>query len=420
MNAKAALFNSLIQSKGSFALSDEQDLYQVVGNSIFPTKEEDYYFFKEIWPVIKADYMNWITSCTKDGLIFVRLMEQTLSFNEFLSNLHNDNFLRKQRVKMYEQCYKLSNLAERTDYKLLKTLYQEKGLQLYEREFQTNSASYFVEYCNQYYSKLGYTILDGKVVNENSLFVLARKGILPLTPVTFNMAVLPWDLNASIGMNEFSQKYHKYGWSKEQLASALNEDQPLSKHELIHLYRTRMGTDGYIDWSQVKKYRYISKDNLRIIMEETFGVAEDVSLGLSYTDLISNLKKMSRESLKIAENAREVLNNASGYILGQLYTKAAYFLRSGAEYVDQSFWYPNLSGDIRLMYKGKLIPNYLIPVDWKSFLWACERSDEIGVGYFIMIAQRLKLWKFIKFQETVLDGRTICYKINETLDKLSS
>jgi hypothetical protein len=355
-------------------------------------------------------------------------MREEITKLDFLTTIEDLNYLRHLRIRLYQEYEALAQGAvDRVHYNsfydTLRDYYSGNGVLLVSKYLQTSNQNEFTIVCDNYYRELGYEGIDGKFVNPDSLFVLAKRGELELSPSTFNLALLPWTLEDSITLDGCTEPkdLREYGWSRETLISALapNDDLTrLSKQELVARYRLESGCDGHIDWSQVKKYRYLSYESLYRIMLLSFNKKRDVVEGMSYEELVRDLEIMCQNSLELRKQADEIFKQTRGYISGVLYEGAAYILRSGSEHPAKSLWYPNLSEDICLMYRGIPIPEEILGIDYASFTWARKRQNEISSAFFIMIAQKLGLWKLIKKQTTTLNNEIICDKIILMLEEI--
>jgi len=422
------VFNELIATKANNALlissevrglkSLDQRLLRVVEESIFPSREDDYRFFSLVWPMIGEDFENSAASQTKDGYLFTRLMREEVSFEDFLCLLIEECFLRRTRVEIYQNCkMAVESLSayNNPSYKILQSLYDEKGRTLLTENIQTGKPEVYTRVCEKFYVDLGYNFVDGNALNGNSLFVMASDGRLPLMPSTFNLGLLPWTLDDSISLRDTEPpELKEFGWTREAIAAALQIDEGNStRRELVSLYRDQMGTDVYIDWSQVKKYHYLDHNSLRIIALKTFGVGLDVTDDLLYDEILSRLVTMSNynEALPLEQLASDALRDVGGYVSGEYVKGPAYLYRTEAQSIDKSFWYPNLSGDICFMYNGVLIPDYMLPVDYRIFVWASERTDRLSPAFYILIAQRLGLWKLIQLEAKEISPEYICERI---------
>lgn len=403
-------------------------LKQTIFNDIFPSIEEDARFLAGIWPMIAENYSLWYISCSHDGSLFKQLMNNQKTIEQFRREVKKKNFLGKLRKSLYRRAFHLEFVEKNLEnsLSLLRTHYQK--LNLTTMEIILDQPAEIIERCTNYYHQLGYTFLDGVAVNSDSIFVLTRDGEIPLTTATFNLGVLPDVLEASISLQtgEALEKcsFEEYGWTKEHLIAALapiKEETALrqmSKPELVMHYRVEFGTDGYIDWDSVLQYQYLLLNNLKTVAYKTFGRARDVLEEMDYAEIVAELKLMSNKALSITENARQILENEKGSSSGRTYRGLAYVLRQSTEDLRHSFWYPDFSGNLHLMYAGKPIPNELIPVSYKTFQWACERQKDISVGYFIVIAQRLGLWPILSETMSNFHGPGLCQALTLLLEEL--
>jgi hypothetical protein len=405
------VFSTIVDETNTFFLSDEVRLIEnkkslpvrLVENSLFPSLEEDLGWFASVWDDLKDGFQVWVESQTVDGSFVAEYLEnQQKEFTKDYSG-----YVRKLREKVYRSCFKQEGEASP-----VLSYYLERGLRPVFLTLVVDSPSTIVRSCVDYYEKLGYKFRDGVAVNPSSIYYLARRGKLPLTTKTFNLGVLPWVLDESVSLQagrkfERNDYLEEYGWSREALASAL-DGETLSLPELVLKYRVTKGTDGYIDWDSVKKYKYFSKENLKTIIFEVFGRQPDVLEGLSYRELVDQLKLMSDKSLDITQEAKLRIEKKG-------FSK---ILNKKSESLGKSLWYPDLSGEIQLLLYGVPVPRDLIPVTYKSYLWARENKTEVSYGYVVMIAQRLGFWKVIS-KLPLVTTETILDEIQTNLESLS-
>lgn len=387
-----------------FIMDKKQLVVRLIENSLFPSLEQDLIWLKSAWPLLKDGFRNWIEAHTEDGSFIAEYLEN--EEKEFTKDY--SRYVRKLREKVYRHCFKQTNhrREELSDY------YATKGSLLVFPKLSVSSPGEVLFSCSNYYLNLGYEFKDGVAVNPSSIYYLARHGSLALTTNTFNLGVLPWVLDESIslqsGMSFSETNYlHEYGWSKEELNSALGGQMGnLSLQELVAKYRIFQGTDGYIDWNSVEKYKYISKDNLKTLAFEVFGRQPDVLEDLSYGEIVKELRIMSDKSLGITKDAKARLEEMG----------MSKVLSKKSESLEKSFWYPDLSGDIQLMLYGTPVSRDLIPVTYKTYLWSLKK--DISYGYAVMIAQRLGLWKLIS-KMNPLNTKLVLSEIGRHLNELS-
>jgi hypothetical protein len=443
---------------------------QQITDTIFPTQLEDVSFFLSVWHLIEGDFSNWYMAETYDGANLIQCMIGAISVNSFITGLRRKDFLSELRKEIYRVCFTTN--TDDSKIRLLEVMYKRNNVLTLSHSFYASNPDKYTDSCAAYYKNLDYSFRDGIAINNNSIFVLTRKDLVPLTPSTFNLGVLPWDLDQSISLQvsnivpETVRDIKKFGWSKYQLVtelSNLGKDlienlsvsqltslyhlyygiapptlervfltsgilskdistsglHKLTKQQLISLYRSYFGTDGYINWDLVQKYRYISKRNLKTIAFETFGQPRDLFEDSDYDELVNKLRVMSLASLEIVKKAKYLINNAIGTTGSKTYKGLAHILRAQSESINKSFWYPDFSGKMNLMYQGNPIPDSLIPITYDTYIWACERSDEISLGYFVMIAQRIGIWNLITDQMDMFNSQNICSRIASLLTEFS-
>lgn len=405
-----------------------KQIYEVVANTIYPTKQDDIEFLRQVWPSIEKTVLSWKMSCTREFNLFYNLIDNKISLESFCFEVRDETFLWKLRRSIYKRCVELTDPKLKSakpfdiDTFYFNTIKLDLGL--YTDQIEIDEPEDYIQEYIRYYSKLGYTVDDGFVIVKDQHLYLASKDKIPLTPQLFNSCVLPWDFEEEdVGLLK------GLGWSNKTLLRTLRKvgyissekkDYEFNRSRLLHLYRRYSLSDIYIDWDMMRKYKFYKYSTLQEILTTTFGEELDVIQGLTYADLIRRLERICNVTGKFHENSLNIVDTVNGMINGVRKAGYSYLFSTQAEGSDGAIWYPDLEGKMSLIYDNIPIMKIHIVVGYEVYLWAKRRRDELSIGYFIFLAQQTGVWDEILEGGENITSSLICSKIDELIRNIES
>lgn len=377
-------------------------------NSLFPHAGEDYKFLQMIWPVVEKFISTWILAQSADGHQLQRLMKSEITFARFMQKLEDKHFLKRMRRKIFSACLRHFD-ASRNE--LLIQFYSSYLIPVYtptlELDAETSTSVRDLYY--KYYRGLGYFVNGKLIINEKSIYYLAAKGRIPCNVATFNLALFPWEYEASLLLQgDFLPEGHhhlqSYGWSKSQLIAAIVQNSreteekvsTLSKIELITYLREIFGSDYYVDVNSIRSTHYLSREALGILAVKSFGISPDICATASYDELLDRIQELTNE--RQLEHGQKALDSASFKDYGITHSGIDCVLHRNYEGMEKSFWYTDFTGKINLMVNFTPISDQLLPLDYKSLLKYSKHAEEVTTGYFVLISQKIGLWPLVLHQ----------------------
>lgn len=412
MTQKEELFNHLFSnnplrlgSETVGAKSVRDMTLQSVMNSLFPSPAEDYLFLKSIWKEVEQPYSLWVVSQSSDGHYLQKLLREKITLKRFMQKAENKNFLRKIRRKVFLSSMKSIDSIRN---KKLVEFYNSYSIEICSTnlELDSNSSSLVLGNYYNYYAALGYFVDRETIVNQKSIYYLAAQGKIDCNPMTFNIALFPWELEMSLLAQDNiylteSSYLESYGWSKSQLISAIAENSretvdtlsSLSKIELITYLRQIYGSDQYINIDLLRRSCYLSREALGVLARKSFNVSMDACASSSYEELLDRIEKIVTPSQ--VKRAQEVIDSLTCTHYGQTYFGLDCVFREIYEGANKSFWYSDFTDTMCLLVKFTPVNTELLDISYESFLKYSEVAGEVCIGYFVMVAQKIGLWPLV-------------------------